>query len=111
MDKKTIGIIVTVAAALLCGSPGILGIGIGAIAIFASYSPGSEIEILGSNDPLAAFIFGITCVCFGVILIAIAIAVGMLTMRDNKWIGFGRKRSHTAGDMKLGDQGTYVNYA
>jgi hypothetical protein len=111
MNKRTIGVIATVATALLCGSPGILGIGLGAIAIFASYSPGSEIEILGSNDPLAAFAFGIASVSFGVILVAISIAVGMLAIRDNKWTSPGRGRTHTTGDRNLSDQSTYANYA
>ena len=81
MDKKTVGIIATVATALLCGCPGLFGICWGAIAAIASFVPGAEIDIGGSSDPTTALISGAGTLCVGVIFLAIPIAVGFFTLR------------------------------
>jgi len=82
MDKRTAGIIATVATALLCGCPGLFGICWGAIAIPVSFVPGANIDIGGSNNPQAAFTAGIVGLCLGLIFIAIPIAVGYFTLRN-----------------------------
>jgi hypothetical protein len=81
MDKKTTGIIATVAAVLLCGCPGLCGLFFGVISAIASFIPGSEIDVFGSNDPQAALYTGIGFVCGGIIFIAIPVVVGILLLR------------------------------
>ena len=66
MDKKTTGIIATVAAVLLCGCPGLCGLFFGVISAIASFIPGSEIDVFGSNDPQAALYTGIGFACGGI---------------------------------------------
>lgn len=81
MDKKTTGTIATVATALLCGCPGLFGLCIGAISTLASFVPGADIDIFGSNAPSSALTMGLVSLCGGVILIAIPVVVGFLTLR------------------------------
>lgn len=81
MDKKTTGIIVTVAAALLCGCPGLCAAFFGAISAVASFIPGADIDIFGSNDPQAALTTGIGMLCGGIIFVAIPVVVGFLMLR------------------------------
>ena len=81
MDKKTTGWIATIAAVLLCGCPGLFGLCFGAISVTASFLPGAEIDILGSNDPAAATTMGVVFLCLSVIFIAIPIVVGVVTLR------------------------------
>ncbi len=81
MDKKTGGIIATVAAALLCGCPGLFGICWGFIAAIASQVPGAKIDVGGSSDPKTALISGIGSLCLGVIFVAIPVVVGFVMLR------------------------------
>ena len=81
MDKKTVGIIATVATALLCGCPGLFGLCWGLIAAVVSQVPGADIDMGGSSDPQTALISGIGALCVGVIFIAIPIVVGVVTLR------------------------------
>lgn len=81
MDKKTVGIIATVATALLCGCPGLFGLCFGATFAIAGFIPGSDIDIMGSSDPQAAITTGIVTLCVSVIFIAIPIVVGFLMLR------------------------------
>lgn len=81
MDNKTKGIIATVAAALLCGCPGLFMCFFGALSVFVSAVPGANIDIGGSSDPAAATGMGIVFLCLSVIFIAIPIAVGFFTLR------------------------------
>jgi len=82
MDKKTTGIIATVATALLCGCPGLCMCLFGATSVFASMIPGAEIDVMGSSDPAAATTMGIVTLCLSVIFIAIPILVGFFTLRN-----------------------------
>ena len=82
MDKRTTGIIATVVTALLCGCPGLFGLCWGAIAAFASFVPGANIDIGGSSDPQAALFTGIGALCGGLLFIAIPVAVGYFTLRE-----------------------------
>jgi Na+-transporting methylmalonyl-CoA/oxaloacetate decarboxylase gamma subunit len=84
MDKKTTGLIATIATALLCGCPGLIGLCIGATSVFASFMPNADIDVFGSNDPAAATTMGFVFLCLSVIFIAIPIVVGVVTLRKPK---------------------------
>jgi hypothetical protein len=81
MDKRTVGIVATVAAVLLCGCPGLLAVFMGAIFALVSFVPNANIDIGGSHDPKAALAVGGTALCLGIIFIIIPIVVGFLTLR------------------------------
>jgi len=73
MNNKTGGIIATIASALFCGLPGIVGC-LGGI-WFAAGAPGGEV-----NDQNFSTL-GVTLICVSLLLIAIPIVVGFLTLR------------------------------
>ena len=81
MEKRTGGIVATVVAVLLCGCPGLFSLCWGAIAASVSFMPNADINIGGSSDPQTALITGLGACCFGIIFIAIPIAVGFFTLR------------------------------
>ncbi len=81
MDKRTTGLIATIATALLCGCPGLFGLCLGGASVLASLVPGADIDVFGSNDPAAATTMGIVSLCLSVIFIAIPIVVGVITLR------------------------------
>jgi hypothetical protein len=81
MDKRTTGLVATIATALLCGCPGLFGLCLGATSVLASFVPGAEIDVFGSNDPAAATTMGFVSLCLSVIFIAIPIVVGIVTLR------------------------------
>lgn len=83
-NKKTVGIIATIVAVLLCGCPGLFGLCGGAISAIVSFIPGAEINMFGSTDPQSALIYGIASVCGGLIFIAIPIVVAIVTLRKPK---------------------------
>jgi len=82
MDKKTTGIIATIAAAVLCGCPGLFGLCLGALTSAASFFPGAEIDIFGREDPGTALTTGIGLLCGSLVFVAIPIVVGVLTLRN-----------------------------
>ena len=84
MDKKSTGMIATIATALLCGCPGLIGLCFGGTSVLASFMPGAEIDVFGSNDPAAATTMGVVFLCLSVIFIAIPIVVGIVTLRKPK---------------------------
>jgi preprotein translocase subunit SecG len=81
MDKKTTGIIATVATVLLCGCPGLGSLCYGLMTTVVSFIPGAQIDIFGSSDAGSATTMGIVTLCVGVIFVAIPIVVGILTLR------------------------------
>jgi len=81
MDKKTTGIIATVAAVLLCGCPGLFMCFFGATSLVASQTPGAEIDVMGSSDPASAMMMGVVFLCLSLIMILIPIAVGFFSFR------------------------------
>ncbi len=89
MEKRTVGIIATVATVLLCGCPGLFGLCFGAISALAGFTPGSEIDLFGSSDPQSAIYTGIALLCVGLIGIVIPILVAYFTLI--------RKRNEMAG--------------
>lgn len=84
MDKKTTGLIATIASALLCGCPGLFGLCMGSTSLIASVLPNADIDVFGSNDPASAATMGFVFLCLSVIFIAIPIVVGVVTLRKPK---------------------------
>ena len=84
MDKKTVAIIITIAACLLCLCPGRSGISMGLIFAIVSVFPGAEIDVLGSPDPKAAMNFGVTIGIIGLVLVIIAVVVIVLAWKKKK---------------------------
>jgi hypothetical protein len=84
MDKKTVGIIATIATVLLCGCPGLISLCSGLMFALVGIVPGSDIDMMGSSDPASAIAFGFGGICAGVIFIAIPIVVGIVTLRKPK---------------------------
>jgi hypothetical protein len=81
MDKRSTGIIATVATVLLCGLPGLLSLCIGLVTAGVGFIPGAEIDMFGSNEPRSALFTGLGLLCLGVIAVAIPVAVGIFTLR------------------------------
>jgi len=81
MDKKTTGLVATIAAALLCGCPGLIGLCFGTTSVLASMMPGSDVDVFGSNNPAAGTAMGFAFLCLSIIFIAIPVVVGVLTLR------------------------------
>lgn len=81
MDQKTTGLIATIASAVVCGLPGLLGVCIGAMVALISQIPGADIDVVGSSEPAAALGVGIVILCLGVIGVAIPIVVGVVFFR------------------------------
>jgi len=81
MNNKNTGIIATIAAALLCGCPGLFMCFLGATSLLASQVPGADIDVMGSSDPAAATTMGAVFLCLSLIFIAIPIVVGVVTLR------------------------------
>ncbi len=81
MEKRTVGIVATVVTVLLCGCPGLFSVCWGLIAATVSFMPNADINIGGSSDPTTALLTGLGACCFGIIFIAIPIAVGFFTLR------------------------------
>lgn len=82
MDKKTLGIILTVVTGLVCGCPGLIGLCAGPIFVFAGLVPGSDIDIMGSSDPAAAITTGIITLVISIIFVAVPIVVGFMMLRN-----------------------------
>lgn len=83
MDKKTTAIVVTVAAMLLCGCPGLCSLLMGGMFAVTSRIPGADIDVFGSSDPQAALNFGIGGVCVGALFVVIAAVAIFLVWRRN----------------------------
>ncbi|MBN2147854.1 MAG: hypothetical protein JW726_10715 [Anaerolineales bacterium] len=81
MDKRTTGIILTIASVLLCGCPGI------SVCLFGALSAAGlgtwNVDLPGMSEggqvPMAT---GIGLVCVGLIFIIIPLVVGFLTLRN-----------------------------
>ena len=84
MDKKQTGLIATIATALLCGCPGLFGLCMGSTTLIASFIPGADIDVFGSNNPSSAAAMGVVFLCLSIISIAIPVVVGIVTLRKPK---------------------------
>ena len=87
MNRRT-AIILTVAAALLCGCPGLVGCLWGAIAVsggllgnLLGVGPITVGTYAGQLGPTASRLVGVGAVCISLILIATPVAVGFFTLR------------------------------
>jgi hypothetical protein len=90
MEKRTVGIIATIAAVLLCGCPGLGAICWGLI--FAITSATNSGTVNGNSDMMVTVGTGLGTCCVGIIFIAIPIAVGFFTLRKK------------AADVSVSDQ-------
>lgn len=81
MNNKNTGIIATVAAALLCGCPGLFALCWGSLAAVISFVPGANINIGGSSEPRTALLSGLGTLCVGILFLIVPIAVGFFTLR------------------------------
>ena len=80
-NNRNTSLIATIAAVVLCGCPGLFGLCFGLTSLFASFVPGAQIDIMGSNDPQAATTMGLGTLCLSVIFIAIPVGVWFVTRR------------------------------
>lgn len=77
MDKKTTGIIATVAAALLCGCPGLF------LCVFGAASAlGAGTFELGQRSGGVPKGVGVVLLCLGLLLALIPVVVGFFTLRN-----------------------------
>ena len=79
MDKKTTGIIATIASVLLCGCPGIF------LCIFgiAAAAGGGTMTLGDTSQPMPSS-YGFVFLCMSLIFIAIPIVVGVVMLRKPK---------------------------
>ena len=84
MDRKTGGIIATIATVILCGCPGLLSLCMGVALAIVGLSPDANIDMFGGIDPNMAIGFGLSGICAGIIFVAIPIVVGIVTLRKPK---------------------------
>ena len=84
MDKKTVAILVTVAALLLCGCPGIMGMFMGGLFAVISLIPGADIDMMGSSDPQSALTFGLGLLCVSLVFVVIAGVAIVVAWRRSK---------------------------
>ena len=85
MKDRNTAIIVTVAAALLCGCPGLV-VCLGG-AIFAVISRIPDATYTGGMDANSALGYGLGGLCLGIVFIAIPIVVGVLLLRKKPAAG------------------------
>jgi len=81
MDKRTTGIIATLAATLFCGLPGLIVFCITPIIAFFVPLQSSGGGIDRNMGPAAAIFTGLGIMCLGLLLIAIPVIVGAVTLR------------------------------
>jgi hypothetical protein len=74
-------LIATIAAAVLCGCPGLFSCFWGLLAGVVSFVPGADIDIGGSSDPAAALTAGLVAIVIGVIFVVIPVALWFFTVR------------------------------
>lgn len=85
MDRRTVGIISTIATILLCGLPGLCLLIFGAVAA-AGMPFTTTINGVPTDQTYAPLWLGISLVCTALILIAIPVVVGIFTLRQPKAI-------------------------
>lgn len=76
MDKRTTGLIATIATALICGCCGLFGciMGIGAL------TGNGTLELGGTTQPMPPS-YGYVFLCLSVLFIAVPFVVGFVTLR------------------------------
>ena len=84
MNRNT-AIIVTAAAAVLCGCPGLAICAWGGIFGIAGGLGGGTVSTGGATaplDPTTAILYGVGALCIGLLLVLIPVAVGFFTLRQ-----------------------------
>ena len=81
MERRTVGIVGTIVAVMLCGFPGLFFLCWGSIAALVGFIPGAEIDIFGSAEPRTSLFTGMTSFCLGIIFLAIPFVVGFFALR------------------------------
>lgn len=81
MDKKTTGMIATLAAVFLCGCPGLFLCIFGAVSAAGVMPYTTELNgVTGSGTVPTGM--GIAMLCAGLLFVAIPVAVGFFTLRN-----------------------------
>lgn len=80
MNNRTVGILTTSIAAILCGCPGILFLCAGGVLAFSSFIPGVQVSLPSDNDLRPSLAIGISVLCLGMILVLLPIVVGLLSL-------------------------------
>jgi len=81
MERRTVGIIGTIVAVMLCGFPGLFFLCWGSIAALVSFIPSAAIDIFGSGKAQISLFAGITSLCLGIIFLTIPFFVGFFSLR------------------------------
>lgn len=81
MNNRTTGIVITVIAVLLFGCPGLICLCSGAIAALMGLSGDPNYYFGVDTEPTSTLIGGLFFICLSVILIAIPVIVGFLTVK------------------------------
>lgn len=80
MDRKTTGILATVAAVLLCGCPGIFICLFGALSAAGIGTWTTELGSLGSSGSVPTWV-GVASLCLGLLLVAVPVIVAFVMLR------------------------------
>jgi hypothetical protein len=81
MNNRTIGIIVTVVAALLFGCPGLISLCLGITAAIVGLSGDPDYYFGIDTEPNSTLLGGLIFICLSVVLIAIPVVIGFLLVR------------------------------
>jgi hypothetical protein len=80
MDKRTIGIIATVASVLLCACPGLFLCVFGGVTVAGIMPYSTDINGVVDTGMMSPG-YGIAMLCVAVVLIIIPVVIGFLTLR------------------------------
>lgn len=104
MNNRTTGIVVTVLAVLVCGLPGLICLCLGAVTAIAGLT--GDPYISGSNmDSVGLLMGGLLILCLSVVLVAIPVVVGFLTLRNKPKTGGGEAVTIDAEAYELSERG------
>jgi hypothetical protein len=81
MKNRTTGIIVTVMAVLLFGCPGLISLCLGITAAIVGLSGDPDYYFGIDTEPTSTLIGGLIFICLSVVLIAIPVIIGFLSVR------------------------------
>jgi hypothetical protein len=81
MDKRTTGIVLTVAAVLLCGCPGICVCLYGGLSAAGVGTFDAAAGDFTSTGEVPVWV-GIVMLCVGILMIAVPVVVGVVTLRN-----------------------------
>ena len=82
--KKTGAILATVVTAILCGCTGLLTMCWGLIAAVLGLMPNTYVDFFEGNTQSGSILAGFGALCGGVVLVAIPVVVGVVTLRKKK---------------------------